>query len=85
LVYRLILAFISTVPMSVILGVFTRMPVAQALVLFLIALTFEGAAGLLVIRSNILDEDFDEFRVCLLPPQKKTIAPANSAATPATS
>jgi hypothetical protein len=85
LVYRLILAFISAVPMSVVLGVFTSMPVAQALVQFLIALIFEGAAGLFFIRSNFLDEDFDEFRVCLLPPQKKNMAPANSAAPPATS
>jgi hypothetical protein len=83
LVYRLILVFISTVPMSVILGVFTRMPVAQALVQFLMTLTFEGAAGLFVIYSNILDEDFGDFRVCLLPLRKEATSPTAPATTPA--
>src|SRR4029077_5754358 len=83
LVYRLILVFISTVPMSVILGVFTRMPVAQGLVQFLMTLTFEGAAGLFVIYSNILDEDFGDFRVCLLPLRKEATSPTAPAATPA--
>lgn len=31
------------------------------------ALAIEGAAGLLVIYFNILDEDFSDFRVCLAP------------------
>ena len=81
LVYRLILAFITTIPMSVILGVFTRMPVAHALLQFLAIIAIDGAAGLFVIYSNILDEDFGDFRVCILPRQKEVASISASAAT----
>lgn len=84
LVYRLILMFITTIPMGVILGLFTRIPVAHALVQFLITLGIDAAAGLFVIYSNILDEDFDDFRVCLLPRRKESLAPSTPATTPAT-
>jgi hypothetical protein len=84
LIYRLILAFITTIPMGVILGLFTRMPVAHALVQFLAGISIEGAAGLFVIYSNILEEDFGDFRVCLLPRPKENAVPVTPAATPAT-
>jgi hypothetical protein len=84
LVYRLIIMFVTTIPMGVLVGLFTRMPIAHALVQFLATIAIDGAAGLFVIYSNILDEDFGDFRVCLLPRQKETLAPSNPAATPAT-
>ncbi len=83
LVYRLILSFVAAIPMGVIIGLFTRMPVVQALVRSLVSVTIDGAAGLFVIYSNILDEDFGDFRVCLLPRHKQTVAPPAPSATPA--
>jgi hypothetical protein len=83
LIYRLIIMFITTIPMGVLIGLFTRIPIAHALVQFLVTIAIDGAAGLFVIYSNILDEDFGDFRVCLLPRQKETLAPSNPAATPA--
>ena len=84
LVYRLIITFVSTIPMGVLVGLFARIPVAHALVSILAVIAIDGAAGLFVIYSNILDEDFGDFHVCLLPRQKETLAPSNPAATPAT-
>jgi hypothetical protein len=84
LVYRLILMFVTTIPMGVIVGLFARIPIAHTLVPFLATIAIDGAAGLFVIYSNILDQDFGDFRVCLLPRQKETLAPANPAATPVT-
>jgi hypothetical protein len=83
LVYRLILAFITTIPMGVILGMFTRLPVAHALLQVVTMVVIDGAAGLFVIYSNILDEDFGDFRVCILPRRKEVTSPTASAATPA--
>jgi hypothetical protein len=83
LVYRLIITFVTTIPMGVLVGLFARIPVAHALVSFLTIIAIDGAAGLFVIYSNILDEDLDDFRVCLLPRQKEAITPTASAATPA--
>jgi hypothetical protein len=83
LIYRLILVFITTIPLGLILGVFTRMRVAHALLQFLAMIAIDAAAGLFVIYSNILDEDFDDFRVCLLPRQKVSTSPAASPASPA--
>lgn len=83
LVYRLILTFVAAIPMGVVIGVFTRMPVAQALVRGLVSIAIDAAAGLFVIYSNILDEDFGDFRVCLFPRQKETVAPPTPAPTPA--
>jgi hypothetical protein len=84
LIYRLILVFITTIPLGVILGLFTGLPVAHALLQFLAAIAIEGVAALFVIYSNILDEDFGDFRVCLLPRQKENVVPATPATTQAT-
>jgi hypothetical protein len=84
LIYRLIITFVATIPMSVLLGLFQRIPVARVLIPALLSLAIDGAAGLFVIYSNILDEEFGEFRVCLLPPEKKHLAPATPTTTPAT-
>jgi hypothetical protein len=39
-------------------------------------IAIDAGAGLFVIYSNILDEDFGDFRVCLLPLQKDAAASA---------
>lgn len=84
LIYRLILAFVTTIPMGVILGLFTRMPVAHGLAQLLAMVAIDGAVGLFVIYSNILDEDFGDCRVSLLPRRKENAVPAAPAVTPAT-
>ncbi|MGH9747898.1 MAG: hypothetical protein ACRD59_17525 [Candidatus Acidiferrales bacterium] len=76
--YRLVIMFAATIPLNMFLGVFTRLPVVLAVAQLLVAIAVDAAAGLFVIYSNILDEDFGDFRVCLLPLQKST-APSVSA------
>lgn len=66
-IYRLIASFVASIPIGVILGVFSRMPVVQALVNLAVLTAVDGAAGLFVIYNNILEEDFADFRVRLLP------------------
>jgi hypothetical protein len=83
LVYRSIIMVAATIPLSVLLGVFTRLPIVQALIQPLVTVAIDAAAGLFVIYSNILDEDFGDFRVCLLPLQKDTAPSASPAPTPA--
>lgn len=68
--YRIIISFVATIPLSVLLGIFTRIPTAQAIVRALVMIAIDAGAGLFVICSNILDEDFGDFRVCLLPVRK---------------
>ena len=70
IVYRVIIYFVATIPLSFLLGVFTRIPILQVLVNALVLVAVDAAAGLFVIYSNILDEDFGDFRVCLLPLEK---------------
>jgi uncharacterized membrane protein YphA (DoxX/SURF4 family) len=74
--YRFIITFVATIPLSVLLGIFTRVPAAQAVVRMLVMIAIDAGAGLFVIYSNILDEDFGDFRVCLLPLQKDASASA---------
>jgi hypothetical protein len=84
IIYRVIIAFVTAIPTGVIIGLFERIPALHALVYMLINVAVDAAAGLFVIYSNILDEDFGDFRVGLLPRQKETLAPSSPAATPAT-
>jgi hypothetical protein len=44
-------------------------------------IAIDAGAGLFVIYSNILDEDFGDFRVCLLPIRKDAAASAAPATT----
>jgi len=80
LVYRLIAGFAASIPLAVILGIFTRLPVVHALVNLAIITAIDGAAGLFVIYNNILEEDFADFRVRLLP--RKPPAPAANIVLP---
>jgi hypothetical protein len=74
---------VATIPLSVLLGIFTRIPTAQAIVRTLVMIAVDAGAGLFVIYSNILDEDFGDFRVCLLPLPKDAAASASTVPTTA--
>jgi hypothetical protein len=84
ILYRVIIHFVATIPLSFLLGVFTRIPMLQALVRALVLVAVDAAAGLFVIYSNILDEDFGDFRVCLLPLEKSAATVEATAARAAT-
>lgn len=84
LIYRLIATFVATIPIGVMIGLFDRAPSVQAAVRLLFLVALDAAAGLFVIYSNIIDEDFGEFRVCLLPLQSSS-APVTPAEEPARS
>lgn len=64
-------------PMGIFVGLFNPGPVVINIFSELLGLIIGGAVALFVIYSNILDEDFGEFRVSLLPPME------NARATPA--
>jgi len=84
ILYRIIIYFVATIPLSVLAGVFSRIPLLQALINILEGVAIDAAAGLFVIYSNILDEDFGDFRVCLMPLEKSAVAdraPVAGAAT----
>ncbi len=81
--YRMIATFAATIPIGVMIGLFDRVPSLQAAVRFLFAIALDAAAGLFVIYSNIIDEDFGDFRVCLLPRESETDSPVAPAPTPA--
>jgi hypothetical protein len=83
--YRIVITIVATIPLSVLLGIFTRIPTAQAIVRALVMIAVDAGAGLFVIYTNILDEDFGDFRVCLLPLQKDAAASASPVPTTATS
>jgi hypothetical protein len=85
LVYGLIAVFVTAIPSAVLVGAFGWNHRLEALVGFLVGLVLRGAVGLFVIYSNILDEDFGDFRVCLLPRQFPAVVPEGAAANPVVS
>ncbi len=80
-VYGLIATFVTAIPRGVLVGLFGWNRGLEALVGVLVGIALGGAVGLFVIYSNILDEDFGDFRVCLLP-LEADVAPATPAADP---
>lgn len=85
ILYRAVAAFVTAIPAGVFIGIFTRMPVLHALAQFLSVAAIDAATGLFIIYSNILDEDFGDSRVCLLPRETPTVAPVAGAAAAAPS
>jgi hypothetical protein len=83
IIYRIVIAFVTAIPTGVFLGLFERIPLLHAFMVMLIGIAVDAAAGLFVIYSNILDEDFADFRVGLLPLPAESVAPVSPAATPA--
>jgi hypothetical protein len=69
--YRIIVLFAVSFPLGWITGfliaIFKQVPAIPVLVNLVSASAVDGAVGLFVIYSNILDEDISDFRVALLP------------------
>src|ERR1700683_4869508 len=83
--YGLIATFVTAVPSAVLVGLFAWNRGLQSLVAVLVSTVLGGAVGLFVIYSNILDEDFGDFRVCLLPRPEPNAVPGTPSANPAVS
>jgi len=81
-IWRLIIFFVASIPIGALLGIFTRMPAAQAVVRILVIIAIDAVAGLFVFYANILDEDFGDFRVCVLSLRNDPAASALPVATP---
>lgn len=89
ILYVIVLSFAASVSLGMLMGFLSEMGRAMAILVPLAeSLVISGAVGLFVIYSNILDEDFGDFRVVLLPrepvPQNAAAAapPAASPASP---
>jgi len=81
--YLIIATFVATVSLGVLMGVLSAMGRAMAILVPLLeSLLLSGAIGLFVIYSNILDEEFGDFRVVLLP--RNSVPQALPTSTPAT-
>lgn len=75
LIYRVIAGFVASIPIGVIIGAFSRAPAVQVVVRLVFLVAIDAAAGLFVIYSNIIDEDFGDFRVCILPRESSPAIP----------
>ncbi|MGB6544421.1 MAG: hypothetical protein WA871_12170 [Candidatus Acidiferrales bacterium] len=86
IVYRLMLGFIASIPLGIILGTLSGIfPRLAGTFAFLVSSSIEGAAGLFVIYSDILDENFSDFHVSLVPRNAPVrVAAAEIAIPPAT-
>ena len=85
--YVVILSVAASVSLGMFMGFLSEMGRAMALLVPLLeSLVISGAVGLFVIYSNILDEEFGDFRVVLLPrkPSQEVAAAVPPAASPAT-
>lgn len=80
LIYGLIAIFVTAIPRAVLVGIFGWNRRLESLVAILVGIALGGVVGLFVIYSNILDEDFGDFRLCLLPRPGANTAPATPAA-----
>lgn len=81
-IWRLVIVFVASIPIGALLGVFKRMPAAQTVAWILVIIAIDAAAGLFVMYANILDEDFGDFRVCVLPLQNDPAVSALPVVTP---
>jgi hypothetical protein len=83
--YSIGIYLVVSLPMALLVGTLgTIFPRWNDVFAYSAALAIEGAAGLFVIYSNILDEDFGDFRVLLLsrpgPTPATTVAPVTPSA-----
>lgn len=81
-IWRLVIVFVASIPIGALLGVSKRMPAAQTVAWILVIIAIDAAAGLFVMYANILDEDFGDFRVCVLPLQNDPAVSALPVVTP---
>jgi hypothetical protein len=73
LIYGLIAAFVVGFPTGALLGAFSRMPAVYQTLQLLVGTIVNGAVGLFVIYTNVIDEKFGDFRVSLLPRQTSSV------------
>ncbi len=82
LIYGLIAAFVVGFPTGALLGAFSRMPALYQTLQLLVGTMVNGAVGLFVIYTNVIDEQFGDFRVSLLPREAAPAAPPQAAPVP---
>ena len=79
-IYSLIVRFAGSVALGLTIGILSSMSRAMAVwVPVIFQVVIDGAVGLFVIYSAILDEEFADFRVALLPREPATGAASASA------
>ena len=83
IVYTVIAYIAAMVALNAAIGLLSLGPVSGALVSFAAGIALGGAAALFAIYSNILDEDFGNFRVAIVP-RTFSVPGAEIAAPPAT-
>ena len=77
---RAIAYVVVLLPLGWFVGIFAPGPIFTAVFFLLVSIVINGAISLFIIYSNILDEDFGDFRVVLLP--REPVARDAAAATP---
>ncbi|MGC0775460.1 MAG: hypothetical protein WB543_21175 [Candidatus Acidiferrum sp.] len=82
-VYGLLCLAFVLYPMQWFVGIFRPSPLFSTLFFWVLGTAVGGAIALFVIYSNLLDEDIDDFRVVLLPPQDSVPASSSLASDPA--
>lgn len=87
IVYVVIAYVVVVLPLGWFVGIFAPGPVFMGVFFSLVGFAINGAISLFIIYSNILDEDFGDFRVVLLPrePTQEAAAATPPAANPAIS
>jgi hypothetical protein len=84
ILFGLILSFVTSIPVGIVLAVFTRMPRAHAIASTLVQVALNGLVGLYIFYNNIIDEKFGDAHVTLLPRDFSAVEPAQAnAAAPA--
>ncbi|MFZ0334495.1 MAG: hypothetical protein WAN10_14850 [Candidatus Acidiferrales bacterium] len=84
-VYTVLLSFLANVSLGIVTGMLSEMNRIMAVVVPIIQGLMIGAAvGLFVVYSNILDEEFGDFRVVLLPREAPAQNPMAASVPPQT-
>jgi hypothetical protein len=84
-VYSVVLSFLANVSLGIVTGMLSEMNRTLAVLVPMIRDLLIGAAvGLFVVYSNILDEEFGDFRVVLLPREAAAQAPMAASVPPQT-
>jgi hypothetical protein len=84
LAYLAVSFVIVMMPVSWFVGLFAPGPVFSSLFGLLLGLIVNGAISLFVIYANVLDEDFGDFTVRLVPREPAPAIPSATPAAPAT-
>lgn len=86
ILYAIVLSFLLNISLGIFLGMLRESsPVLAALIPVIEGLIIAAAVGLFIIYSNVLDEEFSDFRVALLPRENKMETSPEPPAVPAPS